>query len=423
MADLRTKFCGIKVKNPIVVTSCDFGETERLAGRVIEQGIGVLVSKTIHKIDGPHRWPRPFFYSLKPFGNDLKDSWICSQMFSSINYEEWMSIEGPKIVKLCKENNVMFVGSICGIGIDLKSWIDLCKDMESIGVDMIELDTGGPHATFGAVEAQKDVGAPLALDTEKASIIAKACAKAVNIPVMFKMTPQCINMAEMAIAVSKAGIGAISANNALYGTWIDHKTGTFYGGNYACGGLIGRGWQLYSLAKVMEITTTVETPVCGIGGIFNSDDVVRYLMAGCQVAGMCSAIYSRGVEVLGKTIKDLNDFMDRKGYKNIDEIVGKVVDDFIYLRDWPREEIMSKYSPVIAKIDESKCTSCGICAKLCAYGAIEMTSNGPEINNDYCKGCGWCVGHCPTQAIKMYEKESGDLVWNGRGLPTKWAKK
>jgi len=422
MANLRTKFCGIDVKNPILVPACDFGETERMAKRVIDQGIGILVSKTIHKINGPNRWPRPFFYSLKPFGNDLKDSWICSQMFSSINYDEWINEEGPKIVKLCKQNDVAFVGSVCGIGTDIKSWIELCKDMENMGVDMIELDTGGPHATFGAVEDQKDVGAPLALDTEKAIIIAKACSDAVNIPVMFKMTPQCINMAEMATAVSETGIGAISANNAFYGTWIDHETGTFYGGNYSSGGLIGRGWQLYSLAKVLEITASVETPVCGIGGIYNSDDVIRYLMAGCQVTGMCSAIYSRGVEVLGETIKGLNDYMDRKSYKSIDEIVGKVVGDFIYLRDWPREKIMSKYSPVIAKINQSKCINCGTCAKLCAYGAIEMIADGPEVNNNYCKGCGWCVGHCSANAIKMYEKESGDLVWSGRGLPIKWAK-
>lgn len=423
MADLKTKFCGIKIKNPIVVTSCDFGETERLAKRVIEQGVGALVSKTIHKIDGPHRWPRPYFYSLKPFGSDLKDSWICSQMFSSINYDEWMGNEGPKIVKLCKENNVAFIGSVCGIGLDLKSWVDLCKDMERLGVDMIELDTGGPHATFGAIKTHRDVGAPLALDTAKAGVITKACIDAVKIPIMFKMTPQCVNMAEMALVVSKAGVAAISAHNALYGAWIDHETGTFYGGSYSCGGLIGRGWQLFSLAKVLEITATVNTPVCGIGGIFNSDDVIRYLMAGCQVAGICSVIYSRGVEIIKKIIKDLNDFMDRKEYKNIDEIKGKVVRDFAYLRDWPREKIMSEYSPVIAKINKSKCTNCGICAKLCAYSAIKMISNKPKIFDDYCRGCGWCVGHCPAQAIIIYEKKSNKLIWNGRGLPVKWAKK
>lgn len=110
MANLTTEFLGFQCKNPVGVSSCDFGETEWEAGRVIEQGIGWLTGKTIHKIDGPHHWPRPFFYSLKKFGPDLKDVWVCSQMFSHIPYDEWMSSEGPKIVKKCHDNNVMFIG-------------------------------------------------------------------------------------------------------------------------------------------------------------------------------------------------------------------------------------------------------------------------------------------------------------------------
>ncbi len=76
---------------------------------------------------------------------------------------------------------------------------------------------------------------------------------------MFKMTPQCVNMAQLALEVERAGAAAISANNAFCGAWIDHETATFYGGPYACGGLIGRSWQLFSLAKVLEITATVYT--------------------------------------------------------------------------------------------------------------------------------------------------------------------
>jgi len=103
------------------------------------------------------------------------------------------------------------------------------KEMEAAGVKMVELDTGGPHATFGAVDAQKDVGAPLAMDPDTAYKVTKACVEAVNIPIMFKMTPQCVNMASVAMAVERAGAAAISANNAFYGCWIDHETGTFFG--------------------------------------------------------------------------------------------------------------------------------------------------------------------------------------------------
>ena len=91
--DLSVDFLGVRLKNPIGVTSCDFGGHHRLAKRVVEQGIGWLVGKTVHKIDGPNRWPRPYFYSLRRFGNDLKDSWVCGQMFHNQPYEEWLEKE------------------------------------------------------------------------------------------------------------------------------------------------------------------------------------------------------------------------------------------------------------------------------------------------------------------------------------------
>lgn len=423
MANLKTKFLGYELKNPVGVTSCDYGETATLAKRVIEQGIGWLVGKTVHKIDGPHRWPRPYFYSLKKFGPELKDSWVCSQMFSNMPYDEWVAKEGPEILKVCEENNCLFIASVSGTGPDPDTWIPLCKDMERMGAKVIELDTGGPHATFGAVESQKEVGAPLALDPETAYKVTKACVDAVNVPIIFKMTPQCTCNAELALAVEKAGAAAISANNAFYGTWIDHETGTFYGGPYAGGGLMGRSWQLFSLAKVLEITATVKIPVLGIGGIFTYDDCVRYMMGGCPVTGLCSSIYSRGVGVLKDAIEGMDKFMDRKGYESVEDFTGLCVKDFSYIRDWPKEEApMAVISPVIPKFDNDKCTKCGICEKLCPYGAIKIDKiEGPKIS-DACMGCSWCQGHCPKDAVLMVKRDTGKLVWDGKGLPDTWIK-
>ncbi len=421
MADLKTTFCGLEVKNPIGVTSCDFGGHERLIRRCGEQGIGWIIGKTVHKIDGPHRWPRPFFYSLKRFGSDLKDSWVCSQMFHNIPYEQWLEKELPKSLQTCKEMDTLFIGSCSGIGPVAETWIPFLKDMESAGVNCIELDTGGPHPTFGAVAAHKDVGAPLAMDPDTAYAVTKACVEAVNVPIIFKMTPQCVNMAGVALAVENAGAAAISANNAFYGCWIDHETGSFYGVPASMGGLIGRPWQLFSLAKIMEITATVKIPV--LGGVFTYDDVARHLMANCGLVGMCSAVYSRGVKVLSKTITEFDKWMDKKGYQEIGDIQGKVVKDFSYLRDWPREEVMSELTPIIPKFSSEKCNHCGICEDLCPYGAIFLNRDAKEIptaKREYCFGCGWCVGHCPKKAIEMIHADTNEMVWDGTGVIKQW---
>jgi len=424
MADLHTEFCGIPIKNPIGVTSCDFGGHDRLLRRCVDQGVGWIIGKTVHKIDGPHRWPRPYFYSLRRFGKDLKDAWVCSQMFHNIPYEKWLDQELPKCLKTCAENDVLFIGSCSGIGADASTWVPFLKDMEQRGVKAVELDTGGPHATFGAVDAQKAVGAPLAMDPDTAYQVTKACVEAVKIPIIFKMTPQCVNMAAVALAVEKAGAAAISANNAFYGCWIDHETASFFGVPASMGGLIGRPWQLFSLAKVLEITSTVKIPVLGGGGSYTYDDCVRYLMAGCTISGMCSSLYSRGVGVLSECLRDLNKYMDRKGYATIKDFQGCVLKDFRYLRTWNRENPMAEITPVVPRFDEKKCNRCDICETVCPYAAISRGGGKkkelPQITREHCMGCGWCVGHCPKSAIEMVLAETGEVVWNGTGTIKDW---
>jgi len=424
MADLTTTFCGIEVKNPVGVTSCDYGGVEKLIRRVGEQGIGWIIGKTVHKIDGPHRWPRPFFYSLRHEGNDMKDVWICSQMFHNMEYERWLDEELPKCLKTCEEMGILYIASCSGTSAEAETWIPFLKDLEERGCKMIELDTGGPHATFGAIEAHKDVGAPLALDPDTAYKVTKACVDAVNIPIMFKTTPQCVNAALVALAIQNGGGHAISGNNAFYGAWIDADTNTFYGVPGSMGGLMGRPWQIFSLAKILETTATIpEMPFLGGGGVFNGKDVARHLLGGCDLVGMCSAVYSRGVGVLSKTIAELENWMDEKGYKTIKDI-PVITDQFMYLRDWKREgPYMQDITPVIPEFDEEKCNQCGICENLCPYGAISLDKDAgtkPTFDIDKCYGCGWCVGHCPQWAVKMVKRENGDLIWNGKGVIKDW---
>lgn len=424
MADLTTEFLGYQLKNPVGVSSCDFGETKWEAQHVIDQGIGWLTGKTVHKIDGPHRWPRPYFYPLKRFSNDFKDTWVASQMFSKIPYDEWMSKEGPAIVELCRKNNVMYIGSMNAAGMDPENWLPILRDLESIGVDAIELDTGGPHATFGAVESEIDCGAPQAMDPEKSGAIVKMCTEAVDVPIIFKATPQCVNQAAVSHSVVRNGAAAITANNTFYGTWIDPETASFYGGPYAVGFSLGRIFQPFSIAKVLETTASVKgVPLIGVGGIGTWDDCVRYMMAGATVAGLCSLIYSRGAGILKDCIEGMSDFMDRKGYKHTSEFIGCCVEDFGYVRDWPREEIMAKDTPIVPQFDMDKCTGCGTCAKLCPYFAISMEDGKPQVDLEHCMGCGWCMGYCPQYkdpVIKMVRRDNGKVVWDGHGVHDKW---
>ena len=57
-----------------------------------------------------------------------------------------------------------------------------------------------------------------------------------------------------------------------------------------------------------------------------------------------------------------------------------------------------------ATVDLAKCTSCGVCARVCPFGAIKVdvkAKTGAQIVTAACAGCGACAAECRFDAITM----------------------
>src|SRR5271157_831105 len=64
----------------------------------------------------------------------------------------------------------------------------------------------------------------------------------------------------------------------------------------------------------------------------------------------------------------------------------------------------------IVKIDEEKCTGCGLCIPNCAEGALKIIDGKAKLMSEkFCDGLGACLGHCPEDAIIVIEREAEDF--------------
>jgi MinD superfamily P-loop ATPase len=68
----------------------------------------------------------------------------------------------------------------------------------------------------------------------------------------------------------------------------------------------------------------------------------------------------------------------------------------------------------IPVVDESKCTACGECGRICQYHAIVSLKTKPLVFPELCHGCGGCALVCPTGAISETLREVGVIESGNR---------
>ncbi len=79
--------------------------------------------------------------------------------------------------------------------------------------------------------------------------------------------------------------------------------------------------------------------------------------------------------------------------------------DHIYVK--ARLTRTSQVTVPVPFVDESMCTSCGVCHDVCAFNAIAVLGSAVLVFNELCHGCGACARFCPVGAITEVPHEIG----------------
>jgi MinD superfamily P-loop ATPase len=62
------------------------------------------------------------------------------------------------------------------------------------------------------------------------------------------------------------------------------------------------------------------------------------------------------------------------------------------------------------EVDESLCTACGECSRICQYHAIVSLRTKPLLFPELCHSCGGCALVCPQKAIREAPRRIGSLL-------------
>ncbi|MDQ5894311.1 MAG: Dihydroorotate dehydrogenase [Actinomycetota bacterium] len=299
MTDLATDICGIPLAGPVLNGS---GTFDALAARrvfgdalVEEFPFDCYVSKTITMN------PRP--------GNPPYRLWETpSGMINSIG------LPGPGVDGFLERDLVGL--SELGVPLIVSVMADSAEDfailVEKVAareeVSGIELNVSCPNVHSGLIVGEQP---------SETEALMKALRPLTSKPLIVKLTPNVANPHEVALAAEAGGADSVSMINTVKAAAIDPVSNRAWLGAGA-GGLSGPAVRPIALAQVRAVSSVVEIPVIGMGGISDAESALEFILAGARVVAVGTENFRD--PKAGKAVTDgLPAALERRGFGSLDE--------------------------------------------------------------------------------------------------------
>jgi len=302
MPDLRTSYMGIELKNPIILGACNLSEDIDTIKMLENEGIAAVVFKSLFEEQ---------IILEKIQLNEFIDEYSernaeMVTVFPSIKHA------GPKehLFKLKKLKNAINIPLIASLNcIHNKIWVDYAKLLEETGIDGLELN----FYSIPPGSRQKSC------DFEKTMFETVAMIESdVTIPISIKMNYFYTNLFEVLINLEKLGIKGFVFFNRLFTPDINIKNlDYFYPMAFSCS-----NENNIPLRFTGMLSGKMTSDICASTGIYESQDIMKMLLAGAACVQTVSSVYKNKFKNIPSLLKEIIDWMDDNGFKNIHDFKG-----------------------------------------------------------------------------------------------------
>lgn len=181
-------------------------------------------------------------------------------------------------------------------------------------INAIEVNISCPNVKSG--------GMAFGTTCEGAEAVTAAVRKKFEKTLIVKLSPNVTSVTDIAKAAESAGADAVSLINTLMGMAIDVERRRPYLSTIT-GGLSGPAIRPVAVRMVWQTAKAVKIPVIGLGGIMNGRDAIEFMLAGATAVQIGTANFI-DPQTTVKVIDWINDFCDRHGIADINEIIGEI---------------------------------------------------------------------------------------------------
>jgi dihydroorotate dehydrogenase (fumarate) len=191
------------------------------------------------------------------------------------------------------------------------SWIEYAKQLESTGVDGLELNV------YAVATNPKQTGA----DIEKTLYETVEAVKAeVKIPVAVKLSPFYTSVSNVVAELDKRGADAVVLFNRFLQPDIDLETESL------------KQEMVYSSAEELKLPLRwvallygrVKADLALNTGVHSGMDAAKAILAGAQIVQVASALLENGIPYLSTMLRELEGWMEAQGYEKLDDFRGKM---------------------------------------------------------------------------------------------------
>lgn len=301
--DLSTKYLGLNLKNPVVVSSCPQTGDMKSALALEKAGASAIIMPSLFEenINQEQISIERYLHNQSSHQTDVQ----VNNQAGAYEDNRHQYLNSLQMLKSVLE--IPVIASLNGVTDG--GWIQYARELEQAGADALELNVYyiavDPKVTSQQVEQRY-------LD------VFNSIKKHIKIPVAMKLSHQFSAIIPLVKKLEQNGVAGVSLFNRFYQPDIDLETLKIIPRLE----LSNPNESLLRIRWIAMLRNQVDMSLAITGGIHDVDSILKGLLAGADITCMCSALIQKGADHISDVLQHMTEWMQEKNYDSVEQFKG-----------------------------------------------------------------------------------------------------